>query len=316
MTTVNLSAADCRETGALAAELAATAPGLIDDPRWVAEARRKSCRLPTRLREATRLFRHDPGRDGVLIVRNLPLDEAELPLTPTVPESVERTATVPAAVAVMVTLQIGEIAAYRDEKSGALVQNVVPVPGREESQSNAGSTPLELHVENAFHPHCPDYVGLLCLRNDQPLNAGTMVSSIRTALGLLSPGTLSVLREERFTTTPPPSFSGGGPDPAHAVLRGDPDDPDVKVDFHATTTDDDEAKVALEALRGAFLQAARTLVLRPGEMAVVDNRIAIHGRTAYQPKYDGYDRWLHRTFIHLDHRRTRAHRAGNGNVLF
>ncbi|MFD5391671.1 clavaminate synthase, partial [Streptomyces sp. NPDC127074] len=193
----------------------------------MAEARRKSCRLPTRLREATRLFRHDPGRDGVLIVRNLPVDEAELPLTPTVPESVERTATVPAAVAVMVTLQIGEIAAYRDEKSGALVQNVVPVPGREESQSNAGSTPLELHVENAFHPHCPDYVGLLCLRNDQPLNAGTMVSSIRTALGLLSPGTLRVLREERFTTTPPARGHRGGPPTPPPRAPGGPPDPPV-----------------------------------------------------------------------------------------
>ncbi|MFT9480564.1 hypothetical protein [Streptomyces sp. 11-1-2] len=43
MTTVNLSAQDRRETGALAAELAATPPGLIDDPHWVAEARRMSC---------------------------------------------------------------------------------------------------------------------------------------------------------------------------------------------------------------------------------------------------------------------------------
>ncbi|MFI9100857.1 TauD/TfdA family dioxygenase [Streptomyces fildesensis] len=306
------------EQGAIALlsrELAATAPGLVDDPRWVARARSLSCRLPERAREALRRYRHDPGEDGVLIIRNLPVDASALPLTPNVTDSVERTATLPAAVAVLVTLQLGEIAAYRDEKSGALVQNVVPVPGREESQSNAGSTPLELHVENAFHPHRPDYVGLFCLRSDHLSTGGTLLSSIRRTLPLLPEDTVRVLRGERFTTSPPPSFRGGDAGVRHAVLTGDPDDPDVKVDFHATSADDDEAKVALEQLRTAFLEAATTLVLRPGEMAFVDNRIAIHGRTAYAPRYDGHDRWLHRTFVHLDHRRTRGNRLGNGSVL-
>ncbi|MYV60680.1 clavaminate synthase [Streptomyces sp. SID4931] len=312
---LTLSSSERREVAALAQELAETEPGLVDDAQWLAAARRLSCRLPLRVREATRLYRHDSGLDGMLILANLPVAEASLPLTPTVAESVERTATVPAAVAVMMTMQIGEIAAYRDEKSGALVQNVVPVPGREESQSNAGSTPLELHIENAFHPHRPDYVGLLCLRNDLTTNAGTLVSSIRRTVQLLPADLVGVLQEERFSTTPPPSFQGGAPAPAHAVLTGAVADPNVKVDFHATTANDDEAKVALEQLRVAFIEAATTLVLRPGEMAFVDNRVAIHGRTAYTPRYDGSDRWLHRTFVHLDHRRTRGHRAGNGDVL-
>lgn len=299
----------------VAGELSATAPHLVDDPAWVAAARLGSCRLPVSLQQTARRYRHDPGEDGVLIVRNLPVDEPALPPTPTVAESVERAATVPAAIAVLVSSLLGEVAAYRDEKSGALVQNVVPVPGREESQSNAGSTPLELHVENAFHPHRPDYVGLLCLRAAHTEDAGTLVSSVRRTLRLLPAETVGVLREQRFTTVPPPSFSGGDAGGAHAVLTGDPADPDVKVDFHATAPNDDQAKVALEELREAFLEAAATLVLRPGEMAFVDNRLAIHGRTAYAPRYDGRDRWLHRTFVHLDHRRTRGHRPGNGYVL-
>ncbi|MER6623339.1 TauD/TfdA family dioxygenase [Streptomyces sp. NPDC000931] len=312
---VTLSESEHRETAALARELAATPPGLVDDPQWLAAARRMSCRLPVRVREAARLYKHDPGRDGILIVAGLPVEEERLPLTPSKAESVERTATLPAAVAVLMSMQIGEIAAYRAEKSGALVQNVVPVPGQEESQSNAGSTPLELHVENAFHPRRPDYVGLLCLRGDRNTNAGTLVSSIRRALELLPADVVGVLQAERFSTAPPPSFHGGASAPAHAVLTGSAADPDVVVDFHATTANDDEAKVALEHLRTAFLEAARTLVLRPGEMAFVDNRLAVHGRTAYTPRYDGHDRWLHRTFVHLDHRRTRGHRTGDGDVL-
>lgn len=87
------------------------------------------------------------------------------------------------------------------------------------------------------------------------------------------------------------------------------------MDFHATHPLDDEAEQALQSLRAAFLDVAAMLVLQPGELAFVDNRVAVHGRTSFRPHYDGQDRWLHRTFVHLDHRRTTGHRAGGGSVL-
>lgn len=313
---LDLSADECAELSGLAARLASAPPRLIDDAAWVGTARRLSGSLPARVRGVIREFRHDPGPDGLLLIQNLPLKADRLPPTPTVPESVERTATQAAAVQALLTLQLGEIVAFRDEKSGALVQNVVPVPGREGMQGNAGSTLLQMHVENAFHPNRPDFVGLMCLRNDHDDSAGLRVSCIRRALGLLAGSAQEVLAQERFITEAPPSFTGmEGVAPAHAVLTGDPEDPDVRVDFTSTYPLDDEARVALSALKDAFDQASRTIVLRSGQLAVVDNRITIHGRTAFQPRYDGLDRWLHRTFAHLDHRRSRAVRSGNGNVL-
>jgi L-asparagine oxygenase len=310
-----LTDAERAELAELAGRLADSAPRLVDAPEWVAAARMLSCQLPLRLREAIRRYRHDPGPDGLLILGNLPVTGLPLPPTPTVPESVEREATVPASVAALIALQIGEILAYREEKGGALVQNVVPVPGREHTQSNAGSAPLELHVENAFHPHRPDFVGLLCLREDHSGAAGTLVSSIRGALPLLPADVRDVLLQPRFVTEPPPSFHSGAPTVPHSVLGGDAEDPNVLVDFAATQPLDDEGKLALDQLREAFLAVAGSLVLRPGEMAFVDNRIAIHGRSEFTPRYDGRDRWLHRTFVHLDNRRSRGYRAGNGSVL-
>ncbi|MDF2267168.1 TauD/TfdA family dioxygenase [Streptomyces coacervatus] len=321
---LTLTSAERDELGQVAALLADAGRRLIDDREWLTQARELSCRLPLRLREAVRRFRHDPGDDGVMALRNLPVGDPGLPATPTVTESVERTVTVPAAVAVLISLYLGEVVAFRDEKSGALVQNVVPVPGREGSQSNAGSIPLELHVENAFHAHRPDFVGLLCLRNDHSGTAGTLVSSVRRAVRLLPQDVRDVLFQPRFATEPPPSFRaasslhGRGTVPAnesHAVLGGLPDDPNVRVDFHATCALDDTAKAALELLRNAFLEVAASLVLQPGEMAFLDNRIAIHGRTAFTPRYDGRDRWLHRTFVHLDNRRGLAQRVGGGPVI-
>ncbi len=300
----------------LAAELASTSPQLVDEPAWVDAARRLSSRLPLRLRVAIREFRHDPGDDGLLLIRNLLAGEASLPPTPTAPESVERSATKAAAMQVLIALQIGEIVAFRDEKSGALVQNVVPVRGREDAQSNAGSTLLEMHTENAFHANRPDFVAFFCLRSDHENRAGLYVSSVRRAAALLPDSVKRLLAEPRFVTEPPPSFGDVGcVTMAHAVLDGDPEDPNVLVDFTSTHPLDGDARRAMTQLKNAFNEVSRTLVLRAGELALVDNRLAIHGRTAFLPRYDGRDRWLHRTFIQLDYRRSRAARSGNGHVL-
>ena len=313
---ITLTDPERRELRALAERLAGTEPRLLDDPGWVAAARAMAGALPERLRATLREYRHDPGPQGALLIGGLPFEEAEIPPTPSVAESVERFATVPAAIQVLISLQLGEIGAYRSEKGGALVQNVVPVPGKETFQGNAGSTVLEMHVENAFHVSRPDYVGLMCLRNDHGNQAKLRVSCIRRALCLVDDKTERLLHEARFVTDPPPSF--GGRDAAaepHAVLTGDRADPNVQVDFTSTHPLDDEAAGAMEQLEKAFAEVAEEVLLQRGELALVDNRLALHGRTSFVPRYDGRDRWLHRTFVHLDARRTRAQRPGGGHVL-
>ncbi|GAA4834575.1 TauD/TfdA family dioxygenase [Kitasatospora terrestris] len=298
----------------LAGELAGTAPALLDDHDWLAEARRLSCRLPLRLLEGLRELRQDSGR-GLFVLAGLPIDVGTLPNTPTVAGSVERLPRLPAAVAMLLGQQLGEVVAYRDEKQGALVQNVVPVSSLAHTQSNAGSVQLELHNENAFHPHRPDLIGLLCLRTDHEGRAGTLVASIRDALALLTEDELALLRAPRFVTEAPPSFGAGGATEPHPLLGGSPTDPDIRVDFNATAGLDDEAGGAMAGLGAALLASASSLVLRPGEMVFIDNRLVVHGRTDFTPRYDGRDRWLHRIYVHLDSRRSAGSRTGRGPVL-
>jgi len=300
---------------ALVRRLAATPPALLDDAGWLAEARRLGCHLPARVLEVLRRYRHDCGPGGTLLLAGLPVDQAALPATPLAAGSVERAASAPATLAMLVGLQLGEVVAFRQEKSGALVQNVVPVPGLERSQSNAGSVPLAFHTENAFHAHRPDLVGLLCLRGDHAGTARTLVASVRHALPLLGPAERAVLGQERFETAAPPSFAVAGGSRPHAVLRGAPDDPDLLVDLAATRPLDAVAGVALAALEAALTRAATALVLRPGQLAFLDNRVVVHGRGRFTPRYDGQDRWLHRVYVQLDHRRSRACRPGDGQVL-
>ena len=308
-----LDPAERVEIEVLADRLAMVSPGLVDEPDWLAAARDGASELPARLRETLRRFRHDPGPHGRLQVRGLPV-RAEGP-TPIKAGSVVRDATASAAVLALCMLELGEIIAFRNEKSGALVQNVVPVPGQEHHQSNAGSRQLQMHVENVHHDHRPDYVALLCLRNDHDDHAGLQVASIRDALCLIPDEHREILAQPRFRSTPPPSFGGAGRHPVHPVLLGSPDDPDIRVDFANTCPMDDPAAAAMAALRDAIESVRAELVLAAGDLAVVDNRVTLHGRSAFTPRYDGNDRWLQRVFVHVDHRRSRHLRAGGGYVL-
>ncbi|MEU0128128.1 MULTISPECIES: TauD/TfdA family dioxygenase [unclassified Streptomyces] len=313
--TLELTGEERTALEALAQRLARVEPALVDDQGWRTRVRRESCRVPSRLSSALRGFGHDAGTDGTLTISNLPLSAGELPPTPAVRDSVERAATVPATLAMLLGSELGAVVAYREEKQGALVQNVVPVPALAESQSNAGSVRLEFHTENAFHPHRPDFVGLLCLRPAHEDQVGTQVASVRRALPLIDEQTRAVLHEPRFLTEAPPSFGSNGLSDPKPVLDGAPEDPDICVDFHATSGLDEGAEKALVQLREALWAVRSDVVLRPGDMIFVDNRLVVHGRVAFSPRYDGNDRWLHRVFVHLDHRRSRGYRPGNGAVL-
>ncbi|WP_328383471.1 clavaminate synthase family protein [Streptomyces sp. NBC_00400] len=316
-TVVTIAGDDATQTDVVARRLRGAADGKVDSHEWVAAARREWNELPSGLRAPLGEFRRDSGPSGVLLIRGLPVDGATLPATPSTAHSVQQEASISAAVLTMVACGLGDPAAFRPEKTGALVQDVVPVPGKEDFQGNAGSVLLTFHTENAFHPHRPDYVMLLCLRADHERVAGLRTAGIRAALPLLSEQAREVLRSAEFRTAPPPSFggSGGGHTEPQPVLTGAPDDPDLCVDFAATEPLTARAAQAMAELQDAFDRTSLSTVLAPGDLAIVDNRITTHGRSAFIPRYDGKDRWLQRTFVLNDLRRSRGLRVQDGYVL-
>jgi L-asparagine oxygenase len=288
----------------------------VDAPAWVSRARHAWDELPPALRRSVREFRRQSGPSGSLVICGLPVGAATLPATPAVADSVQREASVSAAVLMMVACGLGDPAAYRAEKSGALVQDVVPVPGRESFSGNAGSALLTFHNENAFHQHEPDYVLLLCLRADHDRVAGLRTACLRELLPILSEASIEALFSPEFITAPPPSFGADGatrsPQP---VLFGAPEDPDMRMATIATRALTERAAAALADFGEACDAAARTLLLAPGDMAILDNRVTAHGRTAFRPRYDGADRWVQRTFVIADLRRSRDHRPRDGYVI-
>jgi L-asparagine oxygenase len=89
----------------------------------------------------------------------------------------------------------------------------------------------------------------------------------------------------------------------------------MQVDLAATVPLNARGKNALIELQDVFDRTAHTVRLLSGDLAIVDNRVTVHGRTAFQPRYDGWDRWLQRTFVVADLRRSRDYRPQDGYVL-
>ncbi|MFI5982592.1 TauD/TfdA family dioxygenase [Streptomyces sp. NPDC051555] len=300
---------------AAARELLDVADGRVDSPEFVAAARDAWEGLPAPLRQEIRRFRRHSGPRGRLLVRGLPVGD-DTRDTPSVAGSVQRESSVVAATLLMVACGLGDPVGFLQEKSGALVHDVVPVAGLERFQGNAGSVQLSFHTENAFHEHRPDFVMLLCLRADHEGVAGTRTACVREILDLLSPAARKQLSLPEFITDAPPSFGPGCQGAVHhPVLGGAWDDPDLRVDFAATRATTEEGTAALAELGELFERVSSTSELMPGDLVIVDNHVTAHGRTAFTPRYDGRDRWLQRTFVHSALRRSRGRRPDDGYVL-
>lgn len=312
-----LADSDAEQLLRVARNLRAAGPE-VDDTRWVGRVREAFEDAPASFRKVIRAFRRHTGPAGVLLLRGLPVqdDTGRLGRTPGVEGSVQRTPTLSAAVLLLAAGGLGDPAGFRQEKSGALVHDVVPVPGREEFQGNAGSVPLSWHIENAFHPHRPDFVMLSCLRPDHDGVAALRTACIRAALPVLDDATRAALARPEFSTAAPPSFGDtDGAGDAHPVLSGAEDDPDLRVDLAATRPLTGPAKAALAELEAALDRVGIASRLSPGDLAVVDNRTTVHGRSAFRPRYDGADRWLQRTYVLADIRRSRRFRPSDGYVI-
>ncbi|MEU6814629.1 TauD/TfdA family dioxygenase [Streptomyces sp. NPDC046860] len=260
--------------------------------------------LPETVCKALLSFRDKGNTGGCLLLTGLPI--GPLPPTPDAAESEPAWTDVPVATIsqLLVMSVLGRSISYSDEKSGRLVQDVCPKKGAEERQENSGSVLLELHTEDGFHPTPPHFLSLICLRGDSDGVAATVTSGILDALPLLDADTIAALRRPEFRTRYSTSFV---PDDAAEVLTdpmpvltGPDSCPELRVDFHGTLPLTPAARAALGRLERAMLRSLNGLVLNPGDLVIVDNRHAVHGRSGFTPRYDGHDRWLRRSFAVAD----------------
>lgn len=287
---------------------------------FVIEAQVQASRMSDELRRRLMHFRRFGNRVGGLLIAGVPI--GELPPTPRHADHAVGTKLLGAATMSIVVSVLGDQFGFRPELGGKIVQDIVPVRGFEDAQEAiSSSTPLISHVDKAFTENRADYVALLCLRPDHEGVAATTLSSIGAIMPLLEPETVAVLRSKRFVTQVDRSFLRGAGinDPIYIrgiqVLTGDAQHPRLRADFAETHGDDDEAQLALDRLNEAAREVSVSVYLKSGDLLIIDNRVALSGRSSFTARWDGNDRWLLRTFITSDLARSAPERPGGGRIV-
>lgn len=287
---------------------------------FVLAAQLQAARLPERIRRSVTRFRRYGDPAGGLLMRGLPVEP--LPATPGHADYGTGIGLPAARVLSLAAALYGDQFGFRPELAGHIIQDILPVAGFEDTQQSISSrAPLELHCETAFTDNRADVIALLCLRPDPAGQAGTLLTSTAMFLPVLDERSISVLREPRFATTVDGSFLRGarighpilvGP---IRVLYGSLARPRIRCDFAETRGLDDEAQAAIDALFEAATAAVTEVRLKAGDLLLIDNHDAFHGRTPFPFYQQRNDRWLLRTFITRDLPRSRADRPGDGRIV-
>lgn len=193
----------------------------------------------------------------------------------------------------------GQIYGYKQEQSGRKIQNLFPIKKHQAEQiSSSSKVTLEMHTEAAFHPYRPDYLSLFCVRGDGA--AGTTFSTLSDILNELDEYTKDELRRANFMTRPDASYMAGisGNPMIRTTILSNNDctlifDRDLMIGMCTESTN------ALNRLIDAVEKVKRVVYLEQGQILTLDNEKVVHGRTPFNPRYDGTDRWLKRALIRV-----------------
>src|SRR5215469_11522301 len=185
---------------------------------------------------------------GVAHVRNLPVDD-ELPPTPTDggPNRDKKTFVAEGALLGLSQL-LGEPVGFTTEKAGRLVHDVVPVSAGAATQTNQSSQVfLNFHNDivhddgGRYDVSNPDFLVLLCLRQDQARQAVTYYADARDVSRALHPQALATLRAPLFRLNAPGSYTrdvAGGAEVLSApvpIISGPEHCPAIVVSAHGVS---------------------------------------------------------------------------------
>ncbi|MEU1994018.1 TauD/TfdA family dioxygenase [Nocardia gamkensis] len=312
LTGYELSTDYCATLSTLAARLRADA--LSEPIRFARQAHLASRELPGEI--ATVLHDFEVSGGGLLLFSGAAT--GPLPNTPDTPMSQLTHKTSIARQAAIISACVGHLVGFRCESAGRLCQTIVPVFEHRRAQMSTGSVGLECHTEQCFNSISrPDFFTLACLRGDP--TAVTYALSAQQIESGLSAKTIELLRENQFYTRVDDSFVRGGLDDRMRgpmpVLFGPREDPIVRYDEDLMIGATIAHTAALGALRDLWQQARISVVLRPGDVLILDNSRVVHGRSPYYPQYDGGDRWLARWQVAKALTHTRFARAGSSPII-
>lgn len=219
---------------------------------------------------------------------------------------------------------ISDIIAYEAECYGNIFQDVVPNQKLEKDQTSLGSiTELEIHTEQAFSKLRPDLLSLACLRGNP--DAITYILPVQSIIDNLSDNDVELLKQPLWKTGVDLSFKLDNHDFIEGDIRGPM--PILDEDYRSNgrynlVFDQDlmfgiteESNGLIKKIVDIYYQHRISHNLKPGEIIIIDNRHAVHGRSPFFPKYDGKDRFLVRCFSVFDYSNSLYARGNDSRIV-
>jgi L-asparagine oxygenase len=290
-----------------------------------------SANVPKRIKNILLGFAKNGSPTGFLLIKNLSFDNIAPDLPFPIPMSLPKTCdnnnskvgenTMLARIQSILLCVIGELISYEAEGYGRLFQDVVPIKKMANEQTSVGSnTELEIHTEQAFSKLRPDILSLACIRGD--LLAQTYILPINYILENMDEDEREILRLPLWKTGVDLSFKLNGNDFIEGDIRGpfpiisgDYNDPKLLFDQDLMFGINDKSISLKKKIIDIYYKHRNQHNLQTGEIILIDNTRAVHGRSPFYPKYNGDDRFLIRCFAVYDYEFSRYARKDNGRMV-
>jgi L-asparagine oxygenase len=206
---------------------------------------------------------------------------------------------------------VGNLVSYEAEANGSLFQDIVPSRCMADTQSSLGSSELEIHTEQAFSNLRPDIISLACLRGDP--EAYTHLLPVERVIENMSRKEIELLHKPLWKIGVDLSFRSSIDDTVRGPISILHKDGSFVFDQDLMIGTTPEATELIHKIVDIYYRHRTSICLEPGDILLIDNNRVVHGRSAFRPKFDGYDRFLIRCFGMLD--LTKSEHARSGNMI-
>jgi hypothetical protein len=265
------------------------------------QSKKLSMFIPLRIRTILDEFKIHGSPNGYLLMKTFPLQN--IPKTPTDNLQHLGSYTELARIQAILNSYLGEMVSYEAENHGYLFQDMVPSKNFEMTQTSLGSkVELEIHTEQAFSHLKPDILSLLCLKGD--IHAKTYIFHVQNLLDHITIDEEQLLRQPLWLCGIDHSFSFNhsftldtlirGPMP---IIYGSKEDPYFVFDKDLMVGITEESNTILDKIIYLYEKYRSEYTLQAGDILFIDNNRAVHGRSSFEPKFDGKDRFIVRSFV-------------------
>jgi len=278
--------------------------------------------LPESIKIILNNFSKNGNEKGFLLIKNVPINDNELEKTPESNEFHIGENTTLAKIQSIILSFIGDVIAYEAEGNGHIFQDIVPVKQMENIQTSLGSnTELEVHIEQAFSKLKPDFLSLGCLRSDK--NAFTYILPFQKIINNLNEEEVNMLFKPLWKTGVDLSFKlnnhefiDGDIRGPLSILNGSLLNPTVIFDQDLMFGTTKDSTNMIKKIVDIYYNNRIEYNLQPGEIILIDNNRAIHGRSSFSPNYDGNDRFLVRCFGTLNYEKSSYARENDSRTVY